>query len=97
MEASPRAHGTYYRCPARTLAPGSLALASHPPAVYLREDVIQDAVDGWLGELFAPKNLDRTVAALVSLLPHLCRRPARTLRRTDEKRRGSASRRRKRS
>jgi hypothetical protein len=38
MEASPRAHAMYYRCPARTLAPGSPALASHPPAVYLHED-----------------------------------------------------------
>ncbi|WP_086829000.1 recombinase family protein [Allokutzneria sp. NRRL B-24872] len=65
MEASPRAHGTYYRCPARTLAPGSPALASHPPSVYLREDIVQEAVNGWLGGLFAPENVDRTVAALV--------------------------------
>lgn len=66
MEASPRVHGMYYRCPARTLAPGSPALAAHPPTVYLREDVLQDAVDGWLGRLFAPDNVDRTVAALVA-------------------------------
>jgi hypothetical protein len=65
MEASPRAHGTYYRCPARTLAPGSPALAHHPPAVYLREDPIRDAVNGWIGELFARENVDSTVAALV--------------------------------
>lgn len=37
MEGSPRAHGTYYRCPARTLAPGSPVLATHPPAAYLGE------------------------------------------------------------
>ncbi|ATE55730.1 recombinase family protein [Actinosynnema pretiosum] len=66
MEASPRARGVYYRCPARTLAPGAPALAEHPPTVYLREDVLQDAVNGWLGGLFAPQNLDRTVAALVA-------------------------------
>ncbi|MQA12471.1 MAG: recombinase family protein [Pseudonocardiaceae bacterium] len=66
MEASPRAHGTYYRCPARTLAPGSPALAQHPPAVYLREDPLRDAVNGWLGGLFSPDNVDRTVAALVA-------------------------------
>ena len=66
MEASPRAHGTYYRCPARTLAPGSPVLASHPPAVYLREDPIKEAVNGWIGRLFDRRNLDRTVAALVA-------------------------------
>ncbi|QGK70201.1 hypothetical protein GIY23_12295 [Allosaccharopolyspora coralli] len=66
MEGSPRAHGMYYRCPARTLAPGSAVLASHPPAVYLREDLIRDAVNGWLGYLFHPDNVDGTVAALVT-------------------------------
>ncbi len=65
MEGSPRAHGMYYRCPARTLAPGSPVLATHPPAVYLREDPIRDAVNGWLGELFSPDHVDQTVAALV--------------------------------
>src|SRR3954462_7461099 len=69
MEASPRKHGMYYRCPARTLAPGSPALASHPPAIYLREDVIQDAVNDWLGEVFAPANVDRTVAKVVASQP----------------------------
>ncbi|WP_086788973.1 recombinase family protein [Crossiella equi] len=66
MESSPRAHGMYYRCPARTLAPGSPALASHPPSVYLREDVLQDAVNAWIGGLFARENVDRTVTALVA-------------------------------
>ena len=66
MEASPRAHGMYYRCPARTLAPGSPALASHPPAVYLREDPIREAVNVWLGRLFALDNVDATVAGLVA-------------------------------
>ncbi|WP_345601534.1 recombinase zinc ribbon domain-containing protein, partial [Saccharopolyspora rosea] len=66
MEASPRAHAMYYRCPARTLAPGSPALADHPPAVYLREDVIRDAVNGWIGQLFNPGHLDRTVSALLA-------------------------------
>ncbi|WP_121007216.1 recombinase family protein [Saccharothrix australiensis] len=65
MEASPRARGMYYRCPARTLPNGSPALGIHPPTVYLREDVLVDAVNKWLGELFAPKNVDRTVSALV--------------------------------
>jgi DNA invertase Pin-like site-specific DNA recombinase len=65
MEASPRAHGMYYRCPARTLAPGSPALAEHPPSVYLREDPLLHAVNGWIGELFQPDQVDRTVTALV--------------------------------
>ena len=66
MEASPRKHGMYYRCPARTLAPGSAALAEHPPAVYLREDPIRTAVNAWIGGLFDKSNVDRTVAALVA-------------------------------
>jgi hypothetical protein len=65
MEASPRKHGMYYRCPARTLAPGSPALASHPPAIYLREDPVREAANDWLGGLFARENVDRTVAALL--------------------------------
>jgi DNA invertase Pin-like site-specific DNA recombinase len=66
MEASPRAHAMYYRCPARTLAPGSPVLATHPPAVYLREDPIEAAVNKWLGGLFDHANVDRTVAALLA-------------------------------
>lgn len=66
MEGSPRAHGIYYRCPARTLAPGSAALADHPPTVYLREEMLTAAVNGWIGDLFARENVDRTVAALVA-------------------------------
>jgi DNA invertase Pin-like site-specific DNA recombinase len=65
MEGSPRAHAMYYRCPARTLAPGSPVLATHPPAVYLREDPVREAVNGWLGELFHPDQVDHTVAALI--------------------------------
>ena len=53
MEARPREHGMYYRCPARTLAPGSAALALHPPAVYLRADKLHEGMTAWLAELFA--------------------------------------------
>ena len=66
MEGSPRAHGMYYRCPARTLAPGSAALAEHPPTVYVREHPLMEAVNGWLSGLFARENVDQTVAALVA-------------------------------
>ncbi|HET6500879.1 MAG TPA: recombinase family protein [Amycolatopsis sp.] len=66
MEGSPRAHGMYYRCPARTLAPGSAALADHPPTVYVKEDPLMEAVNGWLGRLFARENVDQTVADLLA-------------------------------
>jgi hypothetical protein len=65
MEGSPRKHGMYYRCPARTLAPGSPALVDHPPTVYVREDPLLEAVNAWLADLFDPKNRDRTVRLLV--------------------------------
>ncbi|NYH77202.1 DNA invertase Pin-like site-specific DNA recombinase [Actinopolyspora biskrensis] len=66
MEASPRKHAMYYRCPARTLAPSSPALESHPPAVYLREDMIRDEINGWLADLFHRDNVTRTVKALAA-------------------------------
>jgi hypothetical protein len=66
MEASPRAHAMYYRCPARTLAPNSPALAEHPAAVYLREDLLQREINKWVGGLFRPDNLDRTVQTLLA-------------------------------
>jgi hypothetical protein len=55
----------FYRCASRTMAPGSTALADHPATVNLREDVLASAVNGWIGELFLPENVDRTVAELV--------------------------------
>jgi DNA invertase Pin-like site-specific DNA recombinase len=65
MEASPRAHGMYYRCPVRTLAPHSPVLAQHPAAVYVREAAICAPLNHWIATLFDPKNYDRTVQALV--------------------------------
>ncbi|WP_141921328.1 zinc ribbon domain-containing protein [Halopolyspora algeriensis] len=66
MEASPRKHAMYYRCPARTLAPSSPALESHPSAVYLREDAIRKEINGWLAGLFHRDNIDQTVAPLAA-------------------------------
>ncbi|MER7010346.1 recombinase family protein [Saccharopolyspora sp. NPDC000359] len=60
-----RKHETYYRCLARSLAPGSAALADHPRTVNLREIDVVEPLNGWIGRLFARENLDRTVAALV--------------------------------
>jgi site-specific DNA recombinase len=38
----------------------------HPRNVYVREDVIVDALDGWLARLFDPEHLDDTLAELVA-------------------------------
>jgi DNA invertase Pin-like site-specific DNA recombinase len=61
-----RKHHTYYRCLARTLAPGSAALADHPKTVNLWEDDVLKTLNGWIGHLFGSKNVDRTVAALIT-------------------------------
>jgi hypothetical protein len=57
-----RSHA-YYRCKARTIAPGSPLLADHPNTVNVREDFIARAINGWVGELFAPDKRDETVRA----------------------------------
>jgi hypothetical protein len=59
----------YYRCAARTLAPGSAALADHPSTVNLREYVIVEALNRWIGRLFHPENVDETVAELLGSQP----------------------------
>lgn len=64
--ATIRRYGTYYRCLARTLAPGSAALDDHPRTVNLREADVLEPLNGWIGRLFDRDNVDRTVAALVA-------------------------------
>jgi hypothetical protein len=59
----------YYRCPARTLTPGSPALATHPPTIYLREEPLRDALNRWIGELFDRRNVERTVSQLLQAQP----------------------------
>jgi hypothetical protein len=59
----------YYRCAARTLAPGSAALADHPITVNLREDVMVDALNRWIGRLFDRENIDQTVTQLLGSQP----------------------------
>jgi len=65
MQGATIRKGAYYRCTARTLAPGSAQLADHPKTVNLREDVVVTAINGWLGHLFDRENLDQTVAGLI--------------------------------
>ena len=57
---------TYYRCVARTLAPGAPALAEHPKNVYLPERAVLGPLNAWVGELFDRENIDQTVAALIA-------------------------------
>ncbi len=55
----------YYRC----RFPEEYALAnkvSHPRNVYLREDHIVPRLDQWLGRLFEPERIDRTLDALAA-------------------------------
>jgi hypothetical protein len=42
-----------------------VALAEHPKTVNLREEVLTEAINGWIGGLFSPENGDDTVRALV--------------------------------
>jgi hypothetical protein len=57
--------GICYRCIARTLAPGSAALADHPQTVNLCEDAALPRVHEWLFKVFGRVNRDEIVAALV--------------------------------
>jgi hypothetical protein len=65
MEGSPRKHGMYYRCPARTLTPGSAALSAHPRNGLPARGSLRDAVNGWIGGLFSKENVDRTIRQLI--------------------------------
>lgn len=64
--ATIRDREAYYRCLARSMAPGSPMLAEHPRTVNLREVDVVEPLNGWLGTLFGRENLDRTVAHLLS-------------------------------
>lgn len=65
MQAAAIRDAIYYRCRASTLAPGSPALADHPPTVNLREDPLTHEINRWLSGMFDPRHRDRTVATLL--------------------------------
>ncbi|MFI6042615.1 recombinase family protein [Nocardia sp. NPDC051321] len=65
MQAELVGQNVYYRCRARTLAPGSDALTDHPKTVNLRESVIVDPLNGWLSTLFDRKHRNQTIATLL--------------------------------
>jgi len=58
----------HYRCryPAEYARAKALA---HPPTVYVREDHILPALDGWLADAFAPQHLTATLTALEQAQP----------------------------
>ncbi|WP_084175715.1 recombinase family protein [Actinokineospora spheciospongiae] len=65
MQGETIRNGNYYRCIARTIAPGSPALADHPKTVNLREDKVVPAINDWISTIFHPDNRDETVRALI--------------------------------
>ncbi|GAB3741136.1 hypothetical protein GCM10027598_71560 [Amycolatopsis oliviviridis] len=69
MEGGPRKYRMYYRCPARTLAPGAPALLAHPPTIYLRKEPLRDVANGWIGGLFDQQKIEQTVSQLVGAQP----------------------------
>ncbi|MGY4765850.1 hypothetical protein ACXC9Q_02900 [Kribbella sp. CWNU-51] len=66
MEGAMRRNTEFWRCAARTLAPGSSASLEHPPTVYLRMDQLSTKVNDWIAKLFSPEYLDATVEELAA-------------------------------
>lgn len=66
LEGTPRHERTYYRCAARTLAPGSPVLADHPKNVYLPEHAVLAPVNEWIGRLFDPEHREQTIDQLLA-------------------------------
>jgi hypothetical protein len=66
MEGTPRQGRTYYRCTARSLAPGSPVLDDHPKNVYLPERAVLAVVNAWIGDLFDNEHRAATVEQLAA-------------------------------
>jgi O6-methylguanine-DNA--protein-cysteine methyltransferase len=66
MEGTPRQERTYYRCTARSLAPGSPLLNDHPKNVYLPERAVLAPVNAWIGGLFDNEHRAATVEQLAA-------------------------------
>ncbi|MGH3537364.1 MAG: recombinase family protein, partial [Pseudonocardiaceae bacterium] len=67
MEGTPRQGRTYYRCTARSLAPGSPLLNDHPKNVYLPERAVLAPVNAWIGGLFDDEHRAATVEQLAAV------------------------------
>jgi hypothetical protein len=66
MEGTPRQGRTYYRCTARSLAPGSPVLNDHPKNIYLPERAVLAPINAWIGSLFDDERRATTVAQLAA-------------------------------
>ncbi|MFE9789561.1 hypothetical protein ACFYO7_29705 [Nocardia salmonicida] len=66
MQAEILRDAVYYRCRARTLAPGSPVQAAHPATINLREAELIEPLDHWLSTLFDQHHLDETIATLLA-------------------------------
>jgi DNA invertase Pin-like site-specific DNA recombinase len=68
MEGTPRRSKnesrTYYRCAARSIAPGSAVLSSHPKNVYLAERAVIGPLNAWIGRLFDREHRNETIRRL---------------------------------
>jgi hypothetical protein len=66
MQGSWNHDAAHYRCK----FPAEYSLANrieHPRTVYVREAAILPSLDEWLGSVFAPRNLDKTLEALTAV------------------------------
>ncbi len=61
----------YYRCLARTIAPGSPVLTAHPRTVNVREDHVNDPLNDWIMQAYDRDHINQTVAAIVAANPRL--------------------------
>ncbi|WP_249645576.1 recombinase family protein [Nocardia sputi] len=66
MQAELVRDAVYYRCRAKTIAPGSPVLQDHPRTVNLREDVVVGPIDSWLASLLDRDHREKTIAALLA-------------------------------
>ncbi|MEU4412525.1 recombinase family protein [Nocardia salmonicida] len=66
MQAEVLRDAVYYRCRARTLAPGSPVQAVHPATINLREAELIEPLDHWLATLFSQQHRDETIATLLA-------------------------------
>ncbi len=62
MQGSWNHKRAYYRC--KFPAEYAVATDKHPKTIYVREDALTPAIDGWLAQLFDDDNIDDTCAAL---------------------------------
>ncbi|WP_433762576.1 hypothetical protein [Nocardia sp. CA-135398] len=66
MQAELVRDAVYYRCRAKTIAPGSPLLHDHPRTVNLREDIVIGPIDRWIASLFDRHHRETTIAALLA-------------------------------